>query len=111
MLRTAPPSPASVGVMPDRTSIPAPTRTRIATSGGLDAESVGWLAALRADGPRREEAISRLHALLLRAARFEINRRRGALPHLRAALDDADAFVRLNGAEAVLRKAFPQKPA
>jgi RNA polymerase sigma-70 factor, ECF subfamily len=83
VLRTAPPSAASVSVMPDRTSVPAPTRTRTATSGGLDAESVGWLAALRADGPRREEAISRLHALLLRAARFEINRRRAALPHLR----------------------------
>lgn len=49
----------------------------------LDAESRDWLDALRADGVRREEAIARLHALLLRAARFETGRRRPTLPHLR----------------------------
>ncbi|MGH2966803.1 MAG: RNA polymerase sigma factor [Solirubrobacterales bacterium] len=38
---------------------------------------------LRADGGRGEDARCRLHELLLRAARFEIGRRRGALPHLR----------------------------
>ena len=38
---------------------------------------------------RVEEAIARLHALLLRAARFEVARRRPALPHLRGdELDD-----------------------
>jgi RNA polymerase sigma-70 factor (ECF subfamily) len=49
----------------------------------LDTESRDWLDALRADGVRREEAIARLHALLLRAARFEAARRRPTLPHLR----------------------------
>ncbi|MBA3263815.1 MAG: sigma-70 family RNA polymerase sigma factor, partial [Thermoleophilaceae bacterium] len=34
-------------------------------------------------GPRRDAAIARLHALLLRAARFEVGRRRAGLPHLR----------------------------
>jgi RNA polymerase sigma-70 factor (ECF subfamily) len=48
-----------------------------------DAESRAWLQELRADGARGQEASRRLHELLLRAARFEINRRRGALPHLR----------------------------
>jgi len=41
------------------------------------------LVRLRAGGPRREQAASDLHALLLRAARFEI-RRRAALAHVRS---------------------------
>jgi len=48
-----------------------------------------WIDALRDEGPRREAAISRLHDLLLRAARFEVNRRKATLPHLRGgSLDD-----------------------
>jgi RNA polymerase sigma-70 factor, ECF subfamily len=55
----------------------------------LDEESQAWLRDLRSDGSTRDEAIVRLHALLLRAARFEIARRRPTLPHLRGAdLDD-----------------------
>ncbi|HEX7246174.1 MAG TPA: sigma-70 family RNA polymerase sigma factor, partial [Solirubrobacterales bacterium] len=50
---------------------------------GPDAESRAWLGELRAEGGRGEDARRRLHELLLRAARFEIGRRRGALPHLR----------------------------
>jgi RNA polymerase sigma-70 factor (ECF subfamily) len=49
----------------------------------LDEESRAWLRDLRADGPGRDAAIARLHALLLRAARFEVGRRRAGLPHLR----------------------------
>lgn len=48
----------------------------------LDEESVRWLSALRAQGPRREEAVRSLHALLLRATRFEMSRRCGVLGHL-----------------------------
>jgi RNA polymerase sigma-70 factor (ECF subfamily) len=40
-------------------------------------DSTAWMADLRADGPRRDDAIERLHALLLRAARFEVRRRQG----------------------------------
>jgi RNA polymerase sigma-70 factor (ECF subfamily) len=55
----------------------------------FDPESRAWLDSLRADGPVREEAVARLHSLLLRAARFETARRRGALAHLdHAELDD-----------------------
>ena len=55
----------------------------------LDEESREWLRALFGQGREREEAIARLHALLLRAARFECARRRPALPHLRGNdLDD-----------------------
>jgi RNA polymerase sigma-70 factor (ECF subfamily) len=45
--------------------------------------SEAWIEALRSEGPQREEAVSDLHALLLRAARFELHRRRGALSHVR----------------------------
>jgi RNA polymerase sigma-70 factor, ECF subfamily len=54
-----------------------------------DAESRAWLSSLAVDGRRGEEARRRLHELLLRAARFEINRRRHSHPHLRGGdLDD-----------------------
>jgi RNA polymerase sigma-70 factor, ECF subfamily len=54
----------------------------------LDAESRRWLRDLHSDGSARDEAVTRLHALLLRAARFEVARRRRTLPHLRG--DDLD---------------------
>jgi RNA polymerase sigma-70 factor (ECF subfamily) len=54
----------------------------------LDVESREWIEALRADGDGRRTALERLHELLVRAARFEINRRRHAFPHLRG--DDWD---------------------
>jgi RNA polymerase sigma-70 factor (ECF subfamily) len=55
----------------------------------LDEESRGWLRDLRADGVTRDRAIAALHELLLRAARFEVSRRRASLPHLRGNdLDD-----------------------
>jgi len=52
----------------------------------LDEESREWLRGLRA---REDESVGRLHDLLLRAARFEVARRRPTLPHLRGnELDD-----------------------
>ena len=55
----------------------------------LDPESREWLRGLRAHGREHDDAVARLHALLLRAARFECARRRPALPHLRGNdLDD-----------------------
>jgi RNA polymerase sigma-70 factor (ECF subfamily) len=50
---------------------------------GPDAESRAWVAALQAQGAEREDAQRRLHELLLKASRFEVNRRRAGLPHLR----------------------------
>jgi RNA polymerase sigma-70 factor (ECF subfamily) len=49
----------------------------------LDVDSREWPRALRAAGRTGEEAVARLHAMLLRAARFEVARRRSSLPHLR----------------------------
>ncbi len=55
----------------------------------LDTESREWLASLRSSGAKQASAIERLHDLLLRAARFEVARRRPGLPHLRGnELDD-----------------------
>ena len=45
----------------------------------LDRESRDWLETLSATGPPREAAVERLHALLLRAARFEVARRQRAV--------------------------------
>jgi RNA polymerase sigma-70 factor (ECF subfamily) len=58
------------------------------SSAGVDAESQEWLRDLRGTGAARDAALSRLHELLLRAARFEVARRRPTLPHLRG--DDLD---------------------
>jgi RNA polymerase sigma-70 factor, ECF subfamily len=46
---------------------------------GFDAESQAWLDRLGGRGSAREAAIGDLHALLLKAARFELSRRRAAL--------------------------------
>jgi RNA polymerase sigma-70 factor, ECF subfamily len=54
----------------------------------LDRDTREWLTRLRSDGAVRDEAVADLHALLLRAARFEISRRRAVHPHLRGDLDD-----------------------
>jgi len=36
-------------------------------------QSHAWLTALRSDGAERDRAITKLHAILMRAARFEVN--------------------------------------
>jgi RNA polymerase sigma-70 factor, ECF subfamily len=52
------------------------------------ADSSAWISALR-HPVERDRAVARLHELLLRAARFEVSRRRAALSHVRGEeLDD-----------------------
>jgi len=66
------------------------------TAAGADATVVAfpdpatreWLARLRSEGATRDDAVAELHALLVRAARFETSRRRAVHPHLRGDLDD-----------------------
>lgn len=67
-------------VIPDMT---VPPRTALQNDLG------DWVSSLRAGGAVQELAVARLHALLLRAARFEAARRRPALPGICGAeLDD-----------------------
>ena len=47
-----------------------------------------WVEALSTPGRARDAAVERLHALLLRASRFEVARRRRALGYVRDNLDD-----------------------
>jgi RNA polymerase sigma-70 factor (ECF subfamily) len=71
----------------------------------LDAESREWLRDLRATGTERERAVERLHALLLRGARFEVARRRPTLPHLRGGdLDDIAMQAADDALMSVLRR-------
>ena len=64
----------------------APARPQLPSD--LDEASREWLRSLRAEGLPHDEAVARLHALLLRGARFEVSRRRASHPHLRG--DDFD---------------------
>src|SRR5689334_3184932 len=69
------------------------------------AESRAWLAALRGQGADRERAVAELHGLLLRAARFELNRRRAALSYVRGEeLDDIAMQAANDALMAVLGK-------
>jgi RNA polymerase sigma-70 factor, ECF subfamily len=63
----------------------APAATLPGVDPVLDPESRGWVAALAGHGPDHEAALDRLHALLLRAARFELGRRQSQLAGLSGA--------------------------
>jgi RNA polymerase sigma-70 factor (ECF subfamily) len=60
----------------------APWAVAASAGAALDGESRAWLEALEAEGSVREEAIARLHAMLLRASRFEVRRRRAGLSQI-----------------------------
>ena len=71
----------------------------------LDTESQAWLDALRGVGASRDDAVERLHGLLLRAARFEVNRRRRTMPSLRGGdLDDIAHEAAADALLSVLRR-------
>jgi RNA polymerase sigma-70 factor (ECF subfamily) len=61
------------------TSTPTPTPAETIA----DPESRAWLSRLGSSGAEKNAAEVELHDLLLRAARFELGRRRGALEHVR----------------------------
>jgi RNA polymerase sigma-70 factor (ECF subfamily) len=82
-------SPRTVSVGRDQVELTTPTSSASAEPArALDPESREWLRSLRSRGREHDEAVARLHALLLRAARFEVARRRATLPYLRG--DDLD---------------------
>ncbi len=74
------------------------------TTGFLDDESREWLRALRAEGPERDDAVARLHTLLLKAARFEVARRRPTLQHVRGDLDEIAVEAAADALLGVLRR-------
>ena len=77
--------------LPDVSKAPSAAEDQLAEPGvsPLDDESREWLRSLRAEGAVKDDAVARLHALLLRAALYEVARRRPTLPHLRGGdLDD-----------------------
>jgi len=71
----------------------------IAAVAGPDADSAEWLRVLAGTGPQREEALARLHALLLRIARGEA-RRRG--PRLRLTGPELDDLAYQAAADALI---------
>jgi RNA polymerase sigma-70 factor (ECF subfamily) len=73
---------ATVGRGLNQSAASAPSLP-LSPAGLLDEESRRWLRELRAVGPVRDETVARLHELLLRAARFEVAKRRRTLPHVR----------------------------
>jgi RNA polymerase sigma-70 factor (ECF subfamily) len=82
-----------------------PVSSRAAPPPSANTESRAWLSALRSKGRERDKAIERLHALLLRAARFEVQRRRSLAPHLRG--DDFEDLAMQSADDAlvaILRK-------
>ena len=78
---TGPPPPVLAGRRDYARSVPG-AREQGAPILADDAQI--WIAALRGPAPVREPALAELHGLLLRAARFELGRRRGQLTHLSA---------------------------
>jgi RNA polymerase sigma-70 factor, ECF subfamily len=71
----------------------------------LDPESRAWLDDLDSDGLRRDEAVGRLYALLLREASFEVRRRTACLTHPSGGdLDDLAAQAAGDAVVAILAK-------
>jgi RNA polymerase sigma-70 factor (ECF subfamily) len=89
----------------DRVSVAGPVASEPVAAvdgGGPDAASARWVAALSASGRERDEAVERLHALLLRAARFEVARQRSGPG--RGDADDLAMQAADDALMAVLRK-------
>jgi RNA polymerase sigma-70 factor (ECF subfamily) len=82
------------------TTKPTAPRRAARPGAGMDEESRRWLAALRGEEEVRQRASAELYELLLRAARFEVNRRRPAMPHLRG--DDFDDLAHHAASDALM---------
>jgi RNA polymerase sigma-70 factor (ECF subfamily) len=72
--------------------VTAPAKTHV-----LDPESRAWIADLRAGD---DAAVARLYELLLKAARFELARRRSAFPHVRG--NDLDDLAQQSADDALV---------
>jgi RNA polymerase sigma-70 factor (ECF subfamily) len=90
------PAAATVGVVEQT----APLLPKAPPAPVLDGESREWLRCLHAAGATRDDAIARLHAMLLRAARFEVARRRATLHYLRG--DELDEIAHEAASDALM---------
>jgi RNA polymerase sigma-70 factor, ECF subfamily len=82
-----------------------PTSAAASEPDRAHADSRAWVNALRTPGSEHDEAVARLHELLVRAARFEVSRRRAALSHVRGEeLDDLALQAADDALVAVLAK-------
>jgi RNA polymerase sigma-70 factor (ECF subfamily) len=66
----------------------------------LDLESQAWIDHLNPQSPQRDAAIVALHVHLLKAARYEVARRRTSFPHLRG--DDFDDLAQQSADDALV---------
>jgi RNA polymerase sigma-70 factor (ECF subfamily) len=80
---------------------PVPQATAAADpKAATDEASRDWLVLLSTPGPGREAAITELHSLLLRAARFEVSRRSATFPQLNST--DHDDLARQSADDAMM---------
>ena len=77
----------------------APTETSAETSAVADSQRLFERLA-GPDGAARDAAVAELYALLLKAARFEVDRRRAGLPHLRG--DDHEDLAQQSADDALV---------
>jgi RNA polymerase sigma-70 factor (ECF subfamily) len=66
----------------------------------MELDSVAWVRDLNGEGQSREQAVARLHALLLRVAHAEAARRRSSLPE--RGQEEVEDLCREAASEAVL---------
>lgn len=76
----------------------------LAEAANRQAEATAWVRSLHGRGADHEEAAARLHALLVRAARFELLRRRAALNGWGESVDDLAVLSADNALSALLAK-------
>jgi len=95
--------PCEVSLGPDANAGHTAARGPVTRGRELDAESAEWVRTLVGAGAVREQALARLHELLLRVARSELHRRSGQHPITGPELDDlahqaaADALLAITG--------------
>ena len=77
-----------------------PDEAAVKRGAHLDLESQTWIDRLSPQSPHREAAIVALHAHLLKAARYEVARRRASYPHLRG--DDFDDLAQQSADDALV---------
>ena len=70
----------------------------------LDDESADWVRTLGGAGPKRDQAVKRLHGLLVRAAVTEVARRRASAGGAAGALDDLATQAADDALTAILSK-------